>query len=200
MSAHLTIASVTAVLKNLLENTVVSRGVTSAVGGDITVTAVSPDRITAGGDEKPQLNLFLYQITPASMLRAPGLSLELYYLITAYGAQDYQAEILLGHAVQTMVEHQHLSGDTIQKTLAALGGGKSTRSAQPTLTALAGSSLGGNVSSLEVRPQFLDADTLGKLWSALQAKYRPSVTYRISGVPLGELSLATSGGSRSAKS
>jgi Pvc16 N-terminal domain len=128
MSAHLTIASVTAVLKNLLENTVVSRGVTSAVGGDITVTAVSPDRITAGGDEKPQLNLFLYQITPASMLRAPGLSLELYYLITAYGAQDYQAEILLGHAVQTMVEHQHLTGDTIQKTLAALGGGKSTRS------------------------------------------------------------------------
>jgi Pvc16 N-terminal domain len=200
MSAHLTIASVTAVLKNLLENTVVSRGVTSAVGGDITVTAVSPDRITAGGDEKPQLNLFLYQITPASMLRAPGLSLELYYLITAYGAQDYQAEILLGHAVQTMVEHQHLTGDTIQKTLAALGGGKSTRSAQPTLTALAGSSLGGNVSSLEVRPQFLDADTLGKLWSALQAKYRPSVTYRISGVPLGELSLATSGSSRSAKS
>ena len=155
-----------------------SRGVTSAVGGDITVTAVSPDRITAGGDEKPQLNLFLYQITPASMLRAPGLSLELYYLITAYGAQDYQAEILLGHAVQTMVEHQHLTGDTIQKTLAALGGGKSTRSAQPTLTALAGSSLGGNVSSLEVRPQFLDADTLGKLWSALQAKYRPSVTYQ----------------------
>ena len=143
MSAHLTIASVTAVLKNLLENTVVARGVTSAVGGDITVTAVSPDRITAGSDEKPQLNLFLYQITPASMLRTPGLSLELYYLITAYGAQDFQAEILLGHAVQTMIEHQHLSGDTIQKTLAALGGGKSTRSAQPTLTALSGSSLGG---------------------------------------------------------
>jgi Pvc16 N-terminal domain len=185
MSAHLTIASVTAVLKNLLENTIVSRGVSSAVGGDITVTALSPDRVAAGGDEKPQLNLFLYQITPASMLRAPGLSLELYYMVTAYSAQDFQAEILLGHAVQTFAEHQHLTGETIQKTLAALGGGKSTRSAQPTLTALAGSSLG-SVAALELRPQFLDADTLGKLWSALQAKYRPSVTYRISGVPLGE--------------
>jgi hypothetical protein len=187
MSAHLTIASVTAVLKNLLENTIVSRGVSSAVGGDIAVTALSPDRVTTGGsEEKPQLNLFLYQITPASMLRAPGLSLELYYMITAYSAQDYQAEILLGHAVQTFAEHQHLTGETIQKTLSALGGGKSTRSAQPTLTALAGSSLGSSVTALELRPQFLDADTLGKLWSALQAKYRPSVTYRISGVPLGE--------------
>jgi hypothetical protein len=186
MSAHLTIASVTAVLKNLLENTIVSRGISSAVGGDIVVTALSPDRIAAGGEEKPQLNLFLYQITPASMLKAPGLSLELYYMVTAYSAQDYQAEILLGHAVQTFAEHQHLTGETIQKTLAALGGGKSTRSAQPTLTALAGSSLGNSVTTLELRPQFLDADTLGKLWSALQAKYRPSVTYRISGVPLGE--------------
>ena len=185
MSAHLTIASVTAVLKNLLENTVVSRGVSSAVGGDIVVSAVPPDKINLG-DEKPQLNLFLYQVTPASVLRAPGLSLELYYLITAYGAQDFQAEILLGHAVQTLVEHQHLTGETIQKTLAALGGGKSTRSAQPTLTALSASNLGSSVAALEVRPQFLDADTLGKLWSALQAKYRPSVTYRISGVPLGE--------------
>lgn len=196
MSAHLTIASVTAVLKNLLENTVVSRGVSSAVGGDIVVSAVPPDKINLG-EEKPQLNLFLYQITPASGLRSPGLSLELYYLITAYGAQDFQAEILLGHAVQTLAEHQHLTGETIQKTLAALGGGKSTRSAQPTLTALAASNLGASVAALEVRPQFLDADTLGKLWSALQAKYRPSVTYRISGVPLGEAAvpvLASKGG------
>ena len=185
MSAHLTIASVTAVLKNLLENTVVSRGVSSAVGGDIVVSAVPPDKINLG-EEKPQLNLFLYQITPASVLRSPGLSLELHYLITAYGAQDFQAEILLGHAVQTLAEHQHLTGETITKTLAALGGGKSTRSAQPTLTALAASNLGASVAALEIRPQFLDADTLGKLWSALQAKYRPSVTYRISGVPLGE--------------
>jgi hypothetical protein len=184
MSAHLTIAAVTAVLKNLIENTVVSKGVSSAVGGDIVVSTAAPDKINVG-EEKPQLNLFLYQITPASMLRSSGLSLELYYLITAYSAQDFQAEILLGHAVQTMFEHQHLSGETISKTLATLGGGKSTRSAQPTLTALAGSSLGGNVAVLEVRPQFLDADNLGKLWSALQAKYRPSVTYRVSGVPLG---------------
>lgn len=185
MSAHLTIASVTAVLKNLLENTVVSSGVSSAVGGDIVVSAVPPDKINLG-DEKPQLNLFLYQVTPASSLRSPGLSLELYYLITAYGAQDFQAEILLGHAVQTLSTHQHLTGETITRTLSALGGGKSNRSAQPTLTALSASHLGSNVTALEVRPQFLDADTLGKLWSALQAKYRPSVTYRISGVPLGE--------------
>jgi Pvc16 N-terminal domain len=186
MSAHLTIASVTAVLKNLLENAVVARGVSSAVGGDIVVSALSPDRINLG-DEKPQLNLFLYQITPSSLLGMKGISLELHYLITAYGAQDFQAEILLGHAVQTLSENQHLTGDTIQKTLTGLGGGKSTRSAQPTLTALAGSTLGSSVAALEVRPQFLDADTLGKLWSALQAKYRPSVTYRISGVPLGEV-------------
>lgn len=184
MSAHLVIASVTAVLKNLLENAVVARGVSSAVGGDIMVSAVPPDRAGSSGEEKPQLNLFLYQITPASALRSPGLSLELHYLITAYGAQDFQAEILLGHVVQTFSEHQYLTGETIQKTLSAMGSGKSTRSAQPTLSALALSPLGASVAALEVRPQFLDADTLGRLWSALQAKYRPSLTYRVSGVPM----------------
>jgi hypothetical protein len=192
MSAHLTIAAVTAVLKNLLENTVVSRGVSSAVGGDIVISTMSPDKVNVG-EEKPQLNLFLYQVTPASTLRSSGLALELYYLITAYSAQDFQAEILLGHAVQTMAEHQQLSGETISKTLATLGGGKSTRSAQPTLTALSNSTLGSSVTTLEIRPQFLDADNLGKLWSALQAKYRPSVTYRISGVPLGETPRTLSG-------
>src|SRR5712692_11446223 len=104
MSSALALASVTALLKDLLENGLASGGVTSKIGGDTTVSALPPDRVASGADERAQLNVFLYLITPHARLptnsaRGPArrLSLDLHYLLTAYGAQDLQTEILLGH-------------------------------------------------------------------------------------------------------
>src|SRR5215471_9597368 len=98
MSTALALASVTALLKDLLENGFASAGVTAKIGGDATVSALPPDRVTSGGDEKAQLNVFLYHITPHAGMhfeRKTGptkgsggngrrsLSLELHYLLTA---------------------------------------------------------------------------------------------------------------------
>ncbi len=63
MSSALAIASVTAVLKSLLDNRLVEQGAPASVG-DVSVTALPPDRITTGADERSQLNLFLYRVTP----------------------------------------------------------------------------------------------------------------------------------------
>ena len=109
MSSALAIASVTAFLKNLLENGLVDEGINASIGGDAVVSALPPDRITTGTDERPQLNLFLHQVTPHTGLRPRErsdrralLGLDLHYLLTAYGAQDFQIEILLGYAAQVM--------------------------------------------------------------------------------------------------
>lgn len=194
MSA-MTIATVTAMLRSLLENGLVTRDVTTAIGGDVLVSAVPPDRIATGAEEKPQLNLFLYQVSASTGLRGPlgradrlanvpPLVLELSYLITAYGAGDYQTDILLGYILQLFHETPLLKTEAIRSTIKAgskAGGG---RVVTPGLAALAGSDLAEQV-DLRIVPQFLDQEALSRLWSAMQAKHRPSATYKVSVVPIG---------------
>ena len=82
----------------------------------------------------PQLNLFLYQVTPnqgwrnvgpavrrrrrASRLTNPPLALDLHYLLTAYGAADFEAEILLGYGMQVLHEHPVLDRQAIRDSFA----------------------------------------------------------------------------------
>src|SRR5215211_6505709 len=87
MSSALALASVTAVLKDLLENGLASAAITTKLGGDSAVSALPPDRVAAGADEKAQLNLFLYLVTPHTGLRrstngstSTALALDLHYL------------------------------------------------------------------------------------------------------------------------
>lgn len=188
MSSALALASVTAVLKDVLENGLAKAGVTTEIGADTAVSALSPDRITAGADEKAQLNLFLYLVTANTALR-PGrkgtarpLALDLHYLLTAYGAQDYQAEILLGHALRLLHGTPVLERERIRKTIASLSQRTHNRVVPPTLAALAASDLAERVERIEIAPEFLAGDEMSKLWSAIQAKYRPSAAYRVSAV------------------
>lgn len=190
MSSALALASVTAVLKDLLENGLASGGVTSKIGGDTSVSALPPDRVTAGSDEKAQLNLFLYAVTANTRMRsdrtAEGrgrpLALDLHYLLTAYGAQDFQTEILLGHALQLLHETPVLEREQIRRTIANLSHTKDRRVVPAALAALASSDLADRVERLEITPEFLGNEEMSKLWSALQAKYRPSATYKVSTV------------------
>src|ERR1051325_1430278 len=112
MSSPLAIAGVTAAIKDLLNDGLLNQDLSAA--GSFTVTSLPPDRIATGEAEPNQLNVFLYQGTPnlgwrnavlpsrdgggARLTNAP-LALDLHYLITAYGAEDLTAEILLGYAM-----------------------------------------------------------------------------------------------------
>jgi hypothetical protein len=191
MSTALALASVTALLKDLLENGLASAGVTAKIGGDATVSALPPDRVGSGADEKAQLNVFLYHVTPHSKMRLEQprssnghrpLSLELHYLLTAYGAQDYQTEILLGHALQLLHESPVLERERIRSSLAALSHTRDRRVIPAPQAALAKSDLADQVDSITITPEFLSTEEISKLWSALQAKYRPSATYKVSAV------------------
>ena len=58
-------------------------------------------------------------------LSNPPLALNLHYLVSAYGKNEFDAEILLGWAMQVLHENPILSRQTIQDKLAEMvtGGG-----------------------------------------------------------------------------
>ena len=189
----LSLASLTAVIKHLIENGLASRNVTSQLGGDVTISALPPDRIPSGGDERAQLNIFLHQVTPHVTLmlsgdsrnaRTPAVAVELHYLITAYGAQDYQSEILLGHAIDILHECAVLDRDRIRASLTALTTSADRRVVPPAVATLANSDLPDRVDSVQITPEFLSVEDISKLWSALQARFRPSITYKVTAVPI----------------
>src|SRR5690242_11662163 len=121
-SGALAVASVTAVLKNILGNGMVLYAEAAGLG-DVSVTALPPDRITTGAEERTQLNVFLYRIgshtsVSKNTLRGssgqPSMSLELWYLLTASGAEDLHAELLLGCAMQLLQDIPLLTPDRIR--------------------------------------------------------------------------------------
>src|SRR5579872_4611515 len=174
MSTSLAIAAVTSVLKDLLGNRLVERNVTDSVG-DVTVSAIPPDRVPTGADERNQLNLFLYRMTPHTRWRpqAPGapvgdeamkkgsavsrqpLTLDLHYLLTAYGEHDAAAELLLGHAVQLMHETPVLAADAIKSGLGSIARNGSSGVQGGTRAVLARSTLADQVEEITIVPEFL---------------------------------------------
>ncbi len=187
MSA-LSIAAITYILKNLLDNTLVQHSIAASVG-DVTVTALPPDRVTTGSDERSQINLFLYRVTPHTAWRgnatrqrdAPSLALDLHYLVTAYGERDFQAEILLGCAMQLLSSTPILTQAMIATAFPAAPNGAPAHGS-PMQQTLAAAGLADRAEEIMLCPEFLSTDEASRLWSALQAKYRPSAAYKASTV------------------
>jgi hypothetical protein len=196
MSSPLAIAAVTAVLKDLLNNGLINHDLSTI--GSFTVSALPPDRITTGPLEPNQLNLFLYQVTAnqgwrnvglpsrdsnGARLTNPPLALDLHYLLTAYGAQDFNAEILLGYALQLLHETPVLARKDIRTALGAI-----PNEPPPVGTGLLPSPFGNlsavdladQVEQIKITPQYLTTEELSKLWTAMQARYRPTMAYQVS--------------------
>lgn len=194
MGNALAIAAVTAVLKDLLNNGLIDHNVTGAVGGNVTVSALPPDRVFApGAQEGNQLNLFLYQVAPNVGWRNVGLpsrderggrltnqplALDLHYLLTAYGAEDLHAEVLLGYAMQLLHETPVLTRQSIRTAL--LPSPVNGSILPPALQALSASDLADQVEQIKIVATALTSEEMSKLWTALQARYRPTAAYHVS--------------------
>ncbi|HET8934502.1 MAG TPA: DUF4255 domain-containing protein [Polyangiales bacterium] len=192
MSGPFAIAAVTAVLKDLLNNGLVDHDLSSV--GNVAVTALPPDRIsTNGAEEKSQLNLFMFQVASNAALRNnllpsrantgerltnPPLALDLRYLVTAYCEKEFHAEVLLGYAMQLLHETPVLTRDMIRNTLSpAL---PPEVSLPPALVLLAGADLAEQSEMIKISPYDLNTEEMSRLWSAMQAKYRPTAAYQVS--------------------
>jgi Pvc16 N-terminal domain/IPT/TIG domain len=200
MSNVLSIAAVTATIKDLIENGLVSDAIVSSIG-DVIVTALPPDRISVEADERPQLNLFLYQISPnrnadwvsntaeKPYLRdlrssTPPLALDLYYLLTAYGAKDFQAELLLGYVINLLYKIPVLTSDRIETALTNATKVSAANVFSQALSAISTAELAQNLGEIKISSEFFNLEETSRLWSVLQTNYRPSTAYRVSMVSI----------------
>lgn len=193
MSSPLAIAAVTAAMKDLLNDGLLNHDLSSI--GSFSVTALPPDRVTTGETEPNQLNLFLYQVTPnlgwrnvdlpsrganGARTTNPPLALDLHYLLTAYGSQDLNAEVLLGYAMQLLHQTPVLSRAVLRTVLGGtpppVGG---TLLPSP-FGSLSAADLADQIELIKITPVFLSTEDLSKMWTAMQARYRPTMAYMAS--------------------
>ncbi len=195
MTNQLAIAAVSAVLRDLLNNGLADHDISGAAGGNVTVSAQAPDRVPIDGvNLTPRLNLFLYAVTPNSgwrnvalpsrdaqgeRLSSPPLALDLHYFLTAYGVEDLQAELLLGYAMSVLHETPILTRAAIRAALAPAVSGMNTGILPAAFRALASDDLANQIETLKVTHQPMSTEEMSRLWSACQAKYRPSAAYTV---------------------
>ncbi|MGH7467336.1 MAG: DUF4255 domain-containing protein [Longimicrobiales bacterium] len=192
MTTALGLGAVTAVLRDLLINGVIDHDLVATVG-DVTVSALPPDRIDdSAADANSQLNLFLYAVTPnpgwrnamlpartasGSRASADPLALDLHYLVTAFGARNFHAEILLGYAMQLLHENPVLTRDAIRTALAPPSPVPGGAGLPPVLGALGNSELADQIEQIRITPETIGLDEMSKLWSGMQTHYRLSAAY-----------------------
>ncbi len=191
------IAAVTAVLKDLLLNSFVDHDAADMLG-QVLVTARAPDTIPLP-EQNSQLNLFLYQVTPNSGWRNVGypsrdaeghltqavpLALDLHYLLSAYGAKDFHAEVLLGYAMQLFHEMPVLTREVIRKALSPSlfvdsAAGPSGRIPEE-LKNLFLSGLADQIEQIKVTPSYLNMEEMFRVWMSFQVPYRTTLAYSVS--------------------
>ena len=176
MSNALAIATVTGALYELL------RGVVHAVPGssgepELPETDITrkPLDLARDSEANSQLNLFLYQISPnaadsngRSDAKPLPLSLNLHYLLTAYGkdGDDLLAHRLLGRAVRALHDQPVLGSGRISDAI-------------KTYPELAGGDLHLQKEHIRITPLPLSMDELTKLWGACHGRYRLSLAYQV---------------------
>jgi hypothetical protein len=203
MSDYLAVGGVTAVLRSLLTTALTNGGPGVLLGSSSPgITSLSPDLIKTGASEQPQLNIFMYyaSINPAlrnldlpsmsaggGKLSNPPLALNLHYLITAYGANQFDPEILLGWAMQVFHETPVIPPATIQAALTGL-----LAQSTPECKLIAASTLPNQVEHIRITPETLTTEEIYRLWAAFQTNYRPTTSYQISVVVIQDTQSCTS--------
>ncbi|MFL6005899.1 MAG: DUF4255 domain-containing protein [Gaiellaceae bacterium] len=191
MSSALAIGAVSAVLRNYLDNGLIDVG---APLSPTKITAVAPDTIKLDEPEPtPSLNLFLYRTSRnqgwtefglpsfdgnGSRVSAPPLALNLHYLLTAYGNADFEAEILLGYAMHLLHERPVLDRAAIRRALQPSPLDSSIL--PPAFQALTASDLADQLEAVTITDEPMDSEEMSRLWSAMQAHYRPTASYVVS--------------------
>jgi hypothetical protein len=136
----------------------------------------------------------MYQVTPnlgwrseglpsrdaggSHRLSNPPLALDLHFLLSAYSGADLHAEILLGYAMQLLHQFPVITREMIRTALNPSP--EVGVDLPPALRALADCGLADQVEQLRITPQFMNGEEMSRLWTALQANYRPSAVYQVS--------------------
>lgn len=196
MSNALALAGVTAVLQDLLNDGLINANVDAL---QFQVTAQPPDRLVRREEtDEPlanRLNLFLYRVTPntgwvnerlpsrnraGTVVDRPYLALDLSYLLTAFGADDLQAEVLLGYGMQLLHETPVLDRERIRTSLTPARPDAALLPAP--FSSLDADALADQYEQIRLSPWHHDTEEMSRLWSSLNVSMRPSATYQATAV------------------
>jgi len=182
MTTFEAIAGVTATLRNLLRD---------RMANPVAITIAPPD-VAVTGATGQRANIYLYQVSENAYLKnqqipgqgspanfgRPPLSLELAYLVTAYGTSpdgpdaDLQAQQVLGDVMQVFQDYP-VVGETLHEN------------DNPADPLVLDPSLRGAFERLKLTLQPSSLDDVTKIWAALpDAAFRRSVTYHVSAIQL----------------
>lgn len=180
MSNYLAIATVTATLQKILQDTV------QADVEGARVTTVRPDSV---GRSVPEtgVNIFLYRVAPVNwrnadlpgrrstgeVIKRPQIALDLNYIITFYGNEvELEPQRLLGSVVRTVHSRPVLTKELVQSTVD-----------DSSFRYLRESNLAQQLESVKFMPLSLSTEDLSKIWSVLfQTPYALSLAYQASAV------------------
>src|ERR1035437_7135420 len=191
MSNSFAISAVSAVLQHYFRNAM--GDVSTFFGGAVAMSSKAPDivqfEIGTGATAQNQVNLFLHQVTYnvgwrnvelASLgadgktpVKNPPLALDLHYLLTVYGSEDWQAEALLGQALMMIHQFPVVARKDISIALGALP-------VNAFSTAMQGSGLADQIEMIKIIPSTLGREEMAWLWTALKADYRPTFPFQVS--------------------
>jgi Pvc16 N-terminal domain len=186
VSTALAIAATTRVLSALIDQNIQNAGVSTILGNPPYLTSLAPDQIETGTSEATQLSLFLYHVTynqgwvecnlPSRNAAGvgtdrPPLSLDLHYLLVAYGDAEYLPQVLLGLGMQALHETPFLYRQQITNTFTP------PPPLVPLDAALATAGLDQQVEMIKITPEPLSTEDLSKLWTAFGGKFRPAAGY-----------------------
>jgi hypothetical protein len=184
VSSRAAIGAISAVLVELIKTQMSDlNAVHPLFPNEVAVTAQAPDLIELKTDAPPQVNLFLYRVSPnqgwwnegqpsraadGTLLCSPPLALNLHYLLTAYGQSDYQAELMLGYAMYLLHQNSVIDFKTLQTALATL---------PPGFDQLSAPDLAYQPESITITLEPSDTEEIARLWTAISTNYRPTATY-----------------------
>jgi hypothetical protein len=189
MSDFFAAAGVTAVLKWIMNEALATSGLGSVCSG-ATVTAMPPDRLPIGDSEVSQINLFMYHVSPnlgwrntdmpvrdaqGQRLTNQPLAINLHYLLSAYGKSEFDSEILLAWGMQFLHETPVLTRSIVQSALDAMG---SALNPTTEVKAISATTLARQAELVKITPESLSTEDIYKLWTAFQARYRPTTAYQ----------------------
>ena len=106
----------------------------------------------------------------------PPLAINLHYLVTAYGANQFDPEILLAFAMRvfhnTPVVPRASFSPRLRRWLRRL--------AENEQKLIAGSTLASQIEHIRITPEALTTEEIYRLWTAFQVSYRPTTSYQVS--------------------
>lgn len=180
MSNAVSIATVTAVLQDILFLEILNAPATESVAGAEVLT-LYPGSEADTKRTNPFVNIYLYQVSPNAALRNSTLparpsrvALDLHYLISFSGNEEtLEPQRLAGLVTRALAKHALLSRGAIRSSIQHIASDPNNPK-----KFLSGSNLAEAAEVVKLTPVPMPLDEMSKLWSVFfQTKYLLSVAY-----------------------